>query len=256
MTDNVNPFLRISDDLCLICCEPLGNDSSVITKAGWNSIKNHARAWNDIPLKPGETFFEFTQVHAKVDGKEQPFGKRHKSFKCKGNFSKESVRNELKEKLLRENEDGNEPQLDEILNSLRRTRSMTGNTTQFAKICFFCNYVRPCDSNKYREGGLGVCEFDSAASKLKSALKAIPNDHRFSDARDRLKILTSGESMDIFSAEIRYHQSCYSQFVHTRPRAQEEEELAQKNVHNNVCDEFLSKIELNIIYRKKSVSFE
>ena len=51
MTDNVNPFLRISDDLCLICCEPLGNDSSVITKVGWKSIKNHARAWNDIQLK-------------------------------------------------------------------------------------------------------------------------------------------------------------------------------------------------------------
>ena len=76
MSEKVNPFLRISDDLCLICDEPLGNDSSLITKAGWTSLKNHAKAWNDVPLEPGHTYFEFTQVHAKVDGKEEPFGKR------------------------------------------------------------------------------------------------------------------------------------------------------------------------------------
>ena len=80
-----------------------------------------------------------------------------------------------------------------------------------------CNIVRPCDTNKYREGGLGVCEFESAASKLESSLISIPDGHKFSDARDRLKILISGKSMDIFSAEIRYHQTSYNQFVQIRP---------------------------------------
>ena len=95
MSEKVDPFLKASDDLCLICNEPLGNDYSVITKPGWPSIKAHAKAWNDVPLAPGNVYFEFTQVHSKVDGREEPFGKRHKAYKCIGRFSRESLREKL-----------------------------------------------------------------------------------------------------------------------------------------------------------------
>ena len=34
----------------------MGNDYSVITKSDWPSIKAHAKAWNDVPLAPGDIY--------------------------------------------------------------------------------------------------------------------------------------------------------------------------------------------------------
>ena len=89
---------RNEDDLCLICGEELGRDVSVISKdlKAWENLKDHTKAWKDVPLKPGEPFCEFTLVHRKVDGIEIPFGKRHRSFNCKGNFAKTSLCDKMK----------------------------------------------------------------------------------------------------------------------------------------------------------------
>ena len=98
----------------------------------------------------------------------------------------------------------------------RHTRSVTGNTIQFEHICFVCNVVRPCDDNPYSEGVLGVCEFSSAANRLIEAVDYIDEVSDLNSAKERLLILTSGESKDIFSAEIRYHRSCYLRLMYRR----------------------------------------
>ena len=45
--------------------------------------------------------------------------------------------------------------------STTRTCSSTGNTKLFEQICFVFNEIRLCDSNGYKKGGWGVCEFNS-----------------------------------------------------------------------------------------------
>ena len=208
MSEKLEPFLktRNTDDLCLICGEELVKDISVISQDlnAWEKLKDHARAWKDVPLKPGEEFYEFTLVHEKVDGVEIPFGKRHRSFKCKGNFAKTALREKLK--IARaaeppiEEADTTTNVHDDTDIAVRRTRSSTGNTVQFARICFICNEVRTCDNKKYREGGLGKCEFVTAAEKLEKAARLIAENHRYYNAKLRFELLISGESKDIYSA--------------------------------------------------------
>ena len=95
-----------------------------------------------------------------------------------------------------------------------RTRSVTGNTIKFKNICFICNIKRSCDqSHPYNEGCLGVCQFESAADRLTEAANVISISHECFHAKERLQILLSGQSTDIFSAEVRYHSSCYKRFI-------------------------------------------
>ena len=86
-----------------------------------------------------------------------------------------------------------------------RTRSSTENTKQFEQICFVCNEILPCDSNAYNAGGLGVYEFKSAGDQLMSAANAIGETNDLYVPKQRLIMLISGESKDIYSAEVRYH---------------------------------------------------
>ena len=259
MTEELRAYLKVAneDSLCLICGEELGNDSSVVSsdEKAWTNLKGHAKAWKDVPLEPGEDFYGFTLVHEKVDGVQEPFGKRHRSFKCKGNFAKASLREKIQQaKALTEHsidEPENLDNEDETECSTRRTRSTTGNTVQFARICFICNDVRPCDDNKYREGGLGVCEFVTAAEKLENAAKVINENHHYHPAKLRLELLISRQSKDIYSAEIRYHRSCYSNFV--KAQSPEDEKIAlQQELHKNALSEFFSKVDYNIVQRKNA----
>ena len=262
MSDKLKAYLQVDngDDLCLICGKELGKDSVVISKSetAWTNLKTHAKAWSEVPIEPGEKIFEFTLVHGKVDGVEKAFGKRHSSFECRGNFGKVTLREKMKEikaeknKQLIDNEtESSQAVAVETPMPSHRTRSVTGNPVQFERICFICNEIRTCEDNKYREGGLAVCEYESAASKLESVLKLIDESHRFYAARERLELLSSGHSKDIYSAEIRYHQSCYLKFVNVR--TPEDEDIAiQRDLHDNALGEFCSKIELNIVQRKNA----
>ena len=91
------------------------------------------------------------------------------------------------------------------------------NTSSYGFICSIYNEVRYIDTTHiYRDGGLGTCETDSAALKLKEAAKIITDpDHRFYDAKRRFDILLGGQSIDVWAAEVRYYLSCYRRFVYT-----------------------------------------
>ena len=133
-----------------------------------------------------------------------------------------------------------------------RTRSVTGNTTQFEHICFICNVKRPCDqSHKYSEGGLGLCQFDSAANRLNNAADLIGKMHEYYPAKERLRILLSGSSKDIYSAEIRYHMSYYKRFTYCKGLS-EQDEIRESKMHENALNDFLFKVDHSIVRNSKA----
>lgn len=95
------------------------------------------------------------------------------------------------------------------------TRSRTGNTIQFHKICFVCNEIRTCDSNLYNERGLAVSEFGSTADRL------MKFPHQIDEGSELFDSKPSGDSKDIYSVEICYHRSYYSRFSY--PKKQRDE---------------------------------
>ena len=133
-----------------------------------------------------------------------------------------------------------------------KTRSATGNTKQFQYICFACDTVRPCDSNPYNEGGLGVCEFSTAEQQLLDAANRIDDSSDLfkQKAKQRLLILISGESKDIFSAEVRYHRSCYRRFTY-KQKENSLDDVEEKKYHDARKD-FLRKIELSVVYKRNA----
>ena len=165
------------------------------------------------------------------------FDKRHYNAECRFTFGKNTIRQRLIKEyknpniltvipqastpvmpLAAENQNssllstGTDNQVVSSINSLqtseytpvRKTRSKTGNTISFAYVCFICNEVRVTDStHKYRDGGLGTCESESAAQRLIEASQNIPaTEHRFYTAKQRLDILLGGQSFDVWPAEI------------------------------------------------------
>lgn len=58
------------------------------------------------------------------------------------------------------------------------------------------------------------------------------------DAKQRLHILTSHKSKDIYSANICYHRSCYSHVIYQKKPKDE----LQEKMHQDALNDFLSKI--------------
>ena len=193
MSGNLDPYLYLNDELCLICGEGLGNDASTISREGWPKIQSLAKEWSLLPIKPGNEYYQYTLVYSKIAGKGEPFGQRHRKNKCRANFGKKSLLEKLQKIYITDSEGatcssflndsfeirgGADPPHPPLITS-PRTRSTTGNTTQFAQICFICNEIRSCDVNKFREGGLGVCEFESAAERLLQLISQVKRNHMF-----------------------------------------------------------------------------
>ena len=105
-------------------------------------------------------------------------------------------------------------------------------------VCFVCNEKRSSDKNSFNDGGLGRCTEDRSAHKLVTRKEEYLKDpdHRFYVAANRLQIAISGESHDIFAADIFYHQSCYLRFttsvMPSSVQAEEDEETAKIDVMN------------------------
>ena len=94
------------------------------------------------------------------------------------------------------------------------TRRGIPRTQAPKKICFICNEARDVDSSKYSEGGLSRCEHDRSKETILSCqdyYKSNPT-HDYYQASQRLDILLSGTSYDIFSQDVYYHHSCYRHF--------------------------------------------
>ena len=252
-----NPFLSVNEsaEKCLICNKDIrGSDGSSLTSDGWKTVTDLAKKWSSVVLPIDHQYYEYTQVHHRIGGRKTAFGRRHRSANCRPAFGKLS----LIDRLKKDNEVDN-PSMeattstsilsDPPLLSPKSTRSSTGNTKQFQRICV-CDVIRPCDSNTYNEGGLGVCEFTSAADRLMDAANAIGETNDLRAAKQRLFILVSGESKDIYSAELRYHRSCYRRFTYKKHESDIDVEK-QKN-YEDALNDFLKKIELSIVYKSNA----
>ena len=121
---------------------------------GWWKLQDEWREWGGICLKPGDEFYEFTQVFRKIDGKENAFGKGHRKNNCRLNFSKKSLLEGLRTKTSTEVCNQFQSPKSPITSPVPpyHTRYVTRNTTKCERICFICNVVHPCDGNKYRGG--------------------------------------------------------------------------------------------------------
>ena len=270
-----NPFISADEkgEKCLICNQKLiKKNSSSFTENGWATFTELAEKWSKISLPRNHVCYEFTQVHRRICGK-KCFGSRHRTGNCRPLFGNKQNREKLEKEFSSQETTGTTtttttttantttttviatttPVSNDISKPVETsvlTRSSTGNTKQFQKVCFVCDKVRPCDSNVYNEGGLGVCEFSTAESRLLEAANIIDESHNLFPAKKRLLILISGESKDVFSAEIRYHRSCYSKFTRRKKVDDAHEEETKR--YKDSLNDFLRKVELSIVYKQNA----
>ena len=132
------------------------------------------------------------------------------------------------------------------ISATRFTRSSSEHTKSFTKLCFVCQEVRPCEENRYNQGGIGRREQSSSASRIKESMKEpLKNgDAKFYKAAKRVDLLLSGSSHDIYSADIFYHQSCYRNFVREQKLKTVDGDSQDET---NLMNDFFRFIRLNII---------
>ena len=109
-------------------------------------------------------------------------------------------------------------------------------------------WIRDIDTiHKYTDGGLGTCETDSAALKLKEAAKIITDPvHRIYDAKRGFDILPGGKSIDVWAAEVRYHLSCYRRFDYTGNDTLKQD-IEDTKIHDFVFNNFLADVYESVV---------
>ena len=101
---------------------------------------------------------------------------------------------------------------------------------------------------------IGRVASDSAAENIKAAATSIADEnHPLYPAKERLNILLSGASKDVFAAEIRYHFSCYIDFI-IRVKDTERDEPVDNNkeMHQLALNDFFVKIHRNIVRERNA----
>ena len=239
-------------DVCLLCDKQLPNNKSVrnIDNTGWNNLVSKAEIWSKIDVPLTDIYFKFTEVFSKVNNVSTAFGKRHES--CRIKFSSElnkyrekygeiSIGNDSQSSSPENTNEGNTEAL-----TKRLTRSSSEHIKRFEKKCFVCLVRERCEMNPYNRGGLGRCEKDEASSKIKDAMTIYVDDeqHRFHKAAKRVNLLQSGQSHDVYSAELYYHQSCYRSFVRIPVNKLMAEDFDDEI---SVLNDFFTSIRLNIL---------
>ena len=247
-----SPFLSPetvqSTNLCIICNGSFTNKQKQVElhQRGWLNFKKNAEIWASINIPSNEPKHRYTEVHARIKESDEAFGYVHDScrvaFNCKSNrflakygsvdsFAKESA---------------SKPESHNEQNPERPTR----NLNYSKRHCFICDAKRTTDDNGYCEGGLGRCSLDSAAKRLMERKESYTKDpsHRFFQAAQRLEILLSGSSHDIFAIDVFYHQSCYLKFVFSP--IQDNQCDVDKEKENDVMQAFYYKVKTKIIRDK------
>ncbi len=240
---STKPFLTVgnkteSEEVCLICKKSIGRKEKrqTLGDAGWARFKEDAKKWATINIPVHNSKHRFTEISTLVKGADSTFGKVHKS--CRIDFSNKADRYI---QMFGTVEDVNLSQ-DEAYDDIkpqpqaRRPR----NQSLVKRHCFICDEDRIIDNRLYNEGGLGRCSTESACRNLierKSLYEKDPT-HRFFNAAQRLNILMSGASRDIFAIDIFYHQSCYLKLTLSKIRPENydnnqelEQELLQSFFH-------------------------
>ena len=95
-----------------------------------------------------------------------------------------------------------------------------------------------------------MCEVERAGERLKEAVNRIDETHIFYCMKENFNILLNGPFQDIFSAEIRYHKSCYKCFTYRK-------DLTEYRIYKRKCTRMLcmilfAKIDVSILQRSKA----
>ena len=168
--------------------------------------------------------YEYTQVHELIGDRKTTFCKPYRSKKFHATFGSHSFINKLKNGNAADKPDVEAiaaskslPSNASLLSSrysTTRTHSSTGNIKEFGQVCFSCNEIRPCNSNAYNEGELGVCEFKSPGDRLRDAAKGIDRANDLYIVKQGFIIHISGDSKDTFCSNQKisiFIQSTYLQ---------------------------------------------
>ena len=82
-----------------------------------------------------------------------------------------------------------------------------------------------------------MCEVGRAGRRLKEVTNRIDETHIFYCMKENFNILLNGPFQNIFSAEIRYHKSCYKCFTYRKDLT--DIEYIQKKMHGNALHDFV-----------------
>ena len=143
------------------------------------------------------------------------------------------------------------------LHTERKTRVCQSSCTSHKKkdTCFIYNEKRPSDTNNYR-GGIGRCTDEQVGVKVlaKFEIYLKDNKHKFYSAAFCLQALLSGESHDIYAAEIYCHQSCCLKFTISTEYKSKNDSLEDDTLlyEKEILVDFYSNITNNILHHKSA----
>ena len=236
---------------CMICDEVIkkGEGTTELTVNNWTTFKINAEKWAKIATLLNDEKHTYTDVYSKITNSEIPFGIVHKT--CRIIFGTKFKRDKDKYGLIPEDSELNVGKSSandnvNILDVLTRSKVTKRPSKRY---CFICDEVRYVDNEPYNVGGLGRCSTENASLRLKERQKAFLENYnpRFYDAASRLQILMGGNSHNIFSADIFYHQSCYIKFAIKKVDDTSPDEEINKNKEDDILEIFLRRIKSKIV---------
>ena len=106
-----------------------------------------------------------------------------------------------------------------------------------------------CENNPDNQGGIGRCTEERAANRLLKRKDEYLKEksHRYYTAANRLELILSGKSHDIFAVDVYYHNSCYLKFAVNPTTKQSERDEIEEEIAANVLKEFLGKIKIKVL---------
>ena len=71
------------EDKCLICNKTFGRKDKVHCSGinSWPKFKEQAEKWSNFKSHEDNNEYVYTLIHSKLNGREEPFGKSHRSRK-------------------------------------------------------------------------------------------------------------------------------------------------------------------------------
>ena len=226
------PFLNpniVVNEVCFLCNQDCKRKERINypTLKGWDAFKEKSKSWSKIEIPIDDLSYNYGTLYALVENltEEDAIKDFIKTGKCITHSScRINFRNRLpryQEKFPEKTQQSDVPEVQPPDDKAQETSFEIGNprsrrSHQAKYICFVCNEVRPIDGNQFDEGGLGRCEKDTSRDKLFESEDFHlhkPTTEYLRAAAQRLQILLSGTSYDIFSQDVYYHHSCYQDFM-------------------------------------------
>ena len=266
MAKLAEPFLSpdiVLNELCNLCNKDCKKKDRVKfpTSESWEDFKKKSKSWSRIQIPIDDPLHNYGTLYSTIENlTEKDVEVYLKSEKC---VAHSSCRVKFKTRLPRyeenfpvkgqsQNNSSIVPEAPLIDNQNQTVGPRIQRSHQSKHLCFVCNEVRPTDGNTYDQGGLFRCEWDTSRDTLLKSQEfhqLNPSNEFLKAAADRLQILLSGTSYDIFSVDVYYHHSCYRDFTRLKSVEAVKEDLhAQSKI--DVLESFMLKLRIKVVRDK------